>query len=411
MLRLSKFDWGIREFADYHSLSQQSRKLRFQLWVAFCRTPAQKIPKLERLSCPLLWCRKSFDEHEKLVDHVSNCSFLKEGRYWCPYCQRVEYFAEPEGKHVNGPSSSHKHHSKHMLKEAVNALRKFGSKSLRMATHPTRSLNGQEKRWSKKQSKAGQKGSLQELMGTTQFLELESSAESPKHCHPAPKHCSRSIAELGDDYFPVEMEGIYPAELDSDVMSCPSLERNTTGIITPESNQSPISPVSPTEQQWPGYTRTDFESPISPIETATAMSNDHTTSSSDAADIPSLGYVFSFEEVLAGKAPQKEALAGEWDFARTRIGSPSSGTSRPPSIRINTTFTNDDTAVWQNKCADESSAALGQNACNLNRASKDPADSPSEWSPISPIQVDSKIPSPIKYVEGKSMVCCSRLSI
>ena len=59
---------------------------------------------------------------------------------------------------------------------------------------------------------------------------------------------------------------ICPAELDSDMMSCPSLERNTTGIITPESNQSPISPISPTEQQWLGYKCKDFESPISPTE-------------------------------------------------------------------------------------------------------------------------------------------------
>ena len=317
----------------------------------------------------------------------------------------------PEGKHINDPSPSHKHHGKHMLKEAVNALRKLGSKSLRMATHPARSLNGQEKRWSKKQNKADRKGFLQELMSETQVLELESREESPTHYHPTPKHYSKSIAELADDFFPVEMEDICPAELDSDMMSCPSLERNTTGIITPESNQSPISPISPTEQQWLGYKCKDFESPISPTDTSTAMLSDHVTSTSDAAGLPTLGYVFSFEEVLAGKAPPKEALAGEWDFAMTPIGGPPSGTSRPPSIRINTTFTNDDTMVLQNNGTNESSAALGQNAFDLNTASKNPVDTPSEWSPISPIQVDSELPSPIKYVEGKNMGCRPRLII
>ena len=404
-LRLRKFDWGIREFDDYHCLSQQSQKLRFQLWVAYCRTPAQKIPNLERLSCPLLWCRKSFDEHEKLVDHVSNCPFLREGRYWCPYCQRAEAFAEPEGRHLNDPSPSHKHHGKHMLKEAVNALRKFGSKSLRMATHPARSLNGQEKRWSKKQNKADGRGLLQELMSETHILELESREESPTHSPSAPKHSSKGIAELADDFFPVEMEAFCPAELDSDMMSCPSLERNTTGFITPESDQSPISPISPTEQQWLGYKCKDFESPISPTDTSAATSSDHSTSNPDAAGFPSLGYVFSFEEVLAGKAPQKEALAGEWDFAMIPIGGPLNGTSKPPSIRINTAFTHDDTMVWQSNGANEDPAAFGPNASNVNGASKNPPDTQSELSPVSPIQVDSELPSPVKYVEGKSMVC------
>ena len=157
MFRLSNFDLGIREYADYHCLSQQSQKLRFLLWVAYYRPEAKEILRQEQLSCPLLWCRKSFDEHAKLVDHVSNCSFLKEGRYWCPYCQKAEYFAGREAKLTNDSTTSHKHHGKHMLKDAVDALRKFGSKSLRLATHPGRTLHSQEKRWSRKQNKAGQR--------------------------------------------------------------------------------------------------------------------------------------------------------------------------------------------------------------------------------------------------------------
>ena len=290
-----------------------------------------------------------------------------------------------------------------MLKDAVNALRKFGSKSLRKAKQSTRSLNNQEKRWSRKQNKIDCKGSLQELMNDAQILEIDGVERLQEQYQPERKSYAMSIAELADGYLPFEMEDVCPAELESeDMLSCPSMERDTTGMITPESSLSPVSPVSPTQQQWLGYKCKDFDSPISPTDAASAMPWTNESATLSTADLPMLGHVFSYEGVQAGKAPQKDVPIGEWEFATAPMTREPSAVSRTPSIRIQTTFTNDDASIWQNANTSGSSGVPKQDASKVVSSYTSSAGTQSENSPIPPGQFKSDLPNPIKYVEGKT---------
>lgn len=46
--------------------------------------------------CPLLWCRESFDSLASTLQHVSECLWLSNTWYWCPYCCRPESFMASE---------------------------------------------------------------------------------------------------------------------------------------------------------------------------------------------------------------------------------------------------------------------------------------------------------------------------
>jgi hypothetical protein len=232
-------------------LLEQYHKLAFLSWVARERRPAQNIPNLERLSCPLLWCRKSFDDHDKLVNHVSTCSYLEQGEYWCPYHQQAEQF-------------STKHPRKQFFKGAVNALRKLGSKSIRKAIHPSKSRSSRDARWSKQQHGSGydyeddvaemDQGDILELDGCVSKSMANGGFGHPRH-------------EVFAGYMPAEIEDVktYAAELDSDNLSLPPMEWESTGVPTPDSALSPISPVTPADQ-WPTRTFNEPQSPISPTE-------------------------------------------------------------------------------------------------------------------------------------------------
>lgn len=68
---------------------------RFLLWVAYDRNLAgrSQITDDERLRCPILWCRRTFHDQNKLMEHVFRCARFSDGRYWCFHCQNEESFA------------------------------------------------------------------------------------------------------------------------------------------------------------------------------------------------------------------------------------------------------------------------------------------------------------------------------
>ena len=45
--------------------------------------------------CPMIWCRKLFDNKDMAARHVLNCPRLSNAWYWCPYHRRPERFLEP----------------------------------------------------------------------------------------------------------------------------------------------------------------------------------------------------------------------------------------------------------------------------------------------------------------------------
>ncbi|MCJ1281557.1 hypothetical protein MMC26_000877 [Xylographa opegraphella] len=258
---LKPFDWGIRYVAEFTGLLTQSHRLQFLYWVAIHRSRDQTIPTMERLSCPLFWCRMSFNEYETLVDHVSTCSHLDQGEYWCPYHQQAEQFAQPvlNRLHVYASQNSRRP----SWKAAVKAIRRLGSKGLQRAIHPSRSRKSQSHGWHdhKSDTNARNRGNIYELMPEVQLLELDGQ-ESGKSALNA-----KNIHEVAGTYLQFEMEdtSISVSELDSETLSCPSMDWESTGNTTPDSSLSPISPISPGDE-WLRQTFEPWDSPISSAE-------------------------------------------------------------------------------------------------------------------------------------------------
>ena len=50
--------------------------------------------------CPLLWCRESFDDLASTLQHVSECPWLSNTWYWCPYCCRPECFMASDDPYI-----------------------------------------------------------------------------------------------------------------------------------------------------------------------------------------------------------------------------------------------------------------------------------------------------------------------
>lgn len=82
--------------ATNNNLSHREFQMAFQHWVAYirpsdCHYPSEATAK-EHLMCPMLWCRETFNDFASTLQHISECPWLSNAWYWCPYCRRPENF-------------------------------------------------------------------------------------------------------------------------------------------------------------------------------------------------------------------------------------------------------------------------------------------------------------------------------
>ena len=382
--RLTYFNWGVRDVAEFNELLTLSHRLQFLYWVAIHRSRAQQIPIIERLSCPLLWCRMSFNEHEKLVDHVSTCRHLDQGEYWCPYHQRAERFAQPIFDRLSGyaPQSSRRP----SWKGAVKAIRRLGSKGLQKAIHPSGSRKCQSHGWQdhNSETKEGNQENIQELMSQAQFLELD--GQEPAK----PALFGATIYEAAGSFLPFEMDDTcnHVAELESETLSCPSMDWESTGNTTPDSSLSPISPVSPGDQ-WHRQTFESSDSPISPADRnySVPWASDEICLTKDATTTmvqqsPSVSCWLSVPE----KKQQMEY---------------------PKSMHIDTYYTDATVFMWPNKLmVDEQDPSLVHGTAAARVAFHDGeseigegANGALDSSMSSTTAEDTTVPSPLRHVE------------
>ena len=129
----------------YHYFSQQSRRLHFQNWVAYLRNCSPNVTAAERLTCPLLWCRESFEDIGKLLQHVSSCQCLSEGVYWCPDCQRPECFTKANASEDHQGTSPMKQVRNDIVKCAKKVATKLGSRSHRSSRSTASSTTSEER--------------------------------------------------------------------------------------------------------------------------------------------------------------------------------------------------------------------------------------------------------------------------
>ncbi|TAQ84648.1 hypothetical protein B7494_g7021 [Chlorociboria aeruginascens] len=80
----------IQESCASRHFPKQKSELRFLTWVAYTRKYSDDMTDEERKKCPLLWCRRDFEDQEEMLKHVYKCEHLSKGQYYCSSCGKAE---------------------------------------------------------------------------------------------------------------------------------------------------------------------------------------------------------------------------------------------------------------------------------------------------------------------------------
>ena len=273
--------------APSYVLSPGECQVAFQHWVAYVRggdygnTP--DVTAKEHLRCPLLWCRESFDNLTSTLQHVSECPWLSNAWYWCPYCCRPESFTASEEPCVN-PKQSNIQRKNSRLRRAVTFFKHLGHKSCSRHKTPRSSAPYANE-------------SFDTWFDTWLAEQQESELEDTSH-----KHSGR--AELADSSSGVHVHQTYMQKRAGDVYE---MEDTTSDISHDPSHSSWYTQgVKPTFQPF----ELDIES--------------HTMGPQSRAELASPGNSFTsigaqFEDRLRNAEPKEEMLVSP----TSTVGDPS----------------------------------------------------------------------------------------
>ena len=231
----------------------------FQDWIAHRRTKSLDVSANEKLRCPMLWCRDSFEDDISAVRHAADCFWLRDSWYWCPRCGRPESFIGDGHSLPAIPRTNSK------VKRAVSFFKKLGRR---------RSTRGTDLSLSSSSPKTDnstclpfgldQKG---EMDGTPTWAEMSSTPEP---------------GELDNHAygFPAEIDGSQLSPMME--LSCPPVNRFE--LSSPEPWARPVVPPSelqksPSELSSPGAMYFSAELP-------TLQPKDKTFSSASINHVP-----------------------------------------------------------------------------------------------------------------------------
>lgn len=100
---------------------------RFLAWAAVQRNTSRFMSSSDRLSCPLIRCRKQLPDHESMLKHLASCPQLPTREYWCYDHMRVEHFDDAKCRRC----ISHPSRRRRMLSMAKGFFSTLGHKSKR----------------------------------------------------------------------------------------------------------------------------------------------------------------------------------------------------------------------------------------------------------------------------------------
>ncbi|MCJ1247724.1 hypothetical protein MMC30_004939 [Trapelia coarctata] len=121
---LRKLAFDISSPSDLSRYSPELRQGLFLDW-AYQRVYDGGILRQERFTCPLLWCRRLFDNPRMLLKHIESCDRLAEGEYWCYEHAGPERFAPLATRQKSNLKLSN------CIRHAVRIIRKLGSRRLK----------------------------------------------------------------------------------------------------------------------------------------------------------------------------------------------------------------------------------------------------------------------------------------
>lgn len=100
---------------------------RFLAWAAVQRNASRFMSSSDRLSCPLIRCRKQLPDHESMLKHLASCPQLPTREYWCYDHMRIEHFDDAKCRRC----ISHPSRRRRMLSMAKGFFSTLGHKSKR----------------------------------------------------------------------------------------------------------------------------------------------------------------------------------------------------------------------------------------------------------------------------------------
>ncbi|KAK2613805.1 hypothetical protein N8I77_000688 [Diaporthe amygdali] len=100
---------------------------RFLAWAAIQRNSSRFMSSSDKLSCPLIRCRKQLPDHESMLKHLASCPQLPTREYWCYDHMRVEHFDDAKCRRC----ISHPSRRRRMLSMAKGFFSTLGHKSKR----------------------------------------------------------------------------------------------------------------------------------------------------------------------------------------------------------------------------------------------------------------------------------------
>lgn len=100
---------------------------RFVAWVAVKRNTHRYISSAEKLQCPLVRCRETFPDHERMLKHLTACEQLPTREYWCYEHMCIERFDDVKCRRC----ISHPSKRRRMLSMARTLFSTLGQRSRR----------------------------------------------------------------------------------------------------------------------------------------------------------------------------------------------------------------------------------------------------------------------------------------
>lgn len=168
----------------------------------------------EQLRCPLLWCRESFDNLTSTLQHVSECPWLSNAWYWCPYCCRPESFMASEEPCVN-PRQSNIQRKDSRLRRAVTFFKHLGHKNCSRhktsgpsASYTTESFDLWFDTWLAEQQESEMEDTSHEHSGQAELA--DSSGDGHLH-RPCMENQAGDVYEMGAPTSDISYDPRYPS--------------------------------------------------------------------------------------------------------------------------------------------------------------------------------------------------------
>lgn len=264
---------------------------RFIVWAAVKRNKSVRMAHSERLRCPLLRCGEQFENHEEMLEHLTDCRHFATGEYVCYDCMKVERYSE-EGKCKGCLGGHPTTKRRRIIQKAKNFFSTLGHKPRKdetievMAVDALPSPPSYDSLDISYEPAAPEAQPILEIeMGGTEILEMDSSSQPLQldsvnyEAHPAVSDGSFSATNMDTMAAPpVGLTDLGPSSaccrpclaLDTQNVGRRPAKRSGT-YLTPSSSlrstNSSISPMSAGSLAWTldSSINTNLTSPITPF--------------------------------------------------------------------------------------------------------------------------------------------------